>query len=126
MNFKVTHSLLANNVGANDKVLENFLLALDNLNVLTVPVASSPIFHLRVFSSNLLVLDCLKKILNLFRGSNKVVLPINLSALILKSELLHKQGVGVLSLVRELKSVSSRDMEVDTQVGPLPLSLDND
>jgi hypothetical protein len=124
MNLKVAHGLLSNDVGTNDKVLEHLLLALDCLKSLDLTIACPAILRQRVLSGDLLVFDPLKQILDLLGGGHEVVLSADLGALILKSQLSDKEGVGVFGLLGELKGRATWGVEVDAQIGPLALGLD--
>jgi len=113
VDLQVTNSLLSDDVGSDNQVLKAFLLALNQLKLFNMAFSVCSILSLRVLCSDLLILNFLKKILNILRGGNKVILPVKLGRLVLQSELLHKQGIRVLRL-RELKSGTPWGMEVDT------------
>jgi hypothetical protein len=124
MNLKVAHGLLSDNVGTNDKVLEHLLLTLDCLKDLDLTIACCTILRSRVLSGHFLVFNPFKQVLDLLGSSYKVVLTVDLGALILQSQLPNEESIGVLGLLRELKGCATRGVEVDAQIGPLALGLD--
>ena len=113
MDLKVAHGLLSDNVGTNDKVLEHLLLTLDCLKDLDLTIACCTILRNRVLSGHFLVLNPLKQVLDLLGGSYKVVLTVDLGALILQSQLPNEESIGILGLLRELKGSATRGVEVD-------------
>ena len=60
-----------------------------------------------------MVFNPLKQVLDLLGGSYKVVLTVNLGALILQSQLLNEESIGVFGLLRELKGCATWSVEVD-------------
>jgi hypothetical protein len=71
-----------------------------------------------------LVFNPLKEVLDLLGSSYKVILTVDLGALILKSKLSNEESIGVLGLLRELEGSATWGVEVDAQIGPLALGLD--
>lgn len=52
-----------------------------------------------------------------------MVLTVDLGALILQSQLLNEESIGVFRLLRELKGCATWSVEVNAQIGPLALGL---
>ena len=52
-----------------------------------------------------------------------MVFTVDLGTLILQSQLLNEESIGVFRLLRELKGCATWSVEVNAQIGPLALGL---
>jgi hypothetical protein len=65
VDFKISNSLLSNDVRSDYQIFKNFFLSLNQLKVLNMPISIGSILSLRVLGSNLLVFNLLEKVLDI-------------------------------------------------------------